>query len=470
MAKMGLAETVTDKTVTPEWLNAKLGIATIESIKVQRIGEDIGHTDLVYRVHLSYKNDDNARSTRGKLDTIVMKVMDASTGHRTAFEPLNTREVRFYSEIAPLLNLDSIPTCYHAYFDKETLKGNILLEDAGKAIHEGELQTATAAQAKKTMAELGRLHGTSLTKMSEIPADMPRPLEPDDEEMRKAFPAFAKTWRTFLGEEGLKRYERAVDAYEKKWLVQKDGFVQGVVHGDYRIGNVIFGREGPEDRTQDQTGQDDDARDFAENIKVSIAQRHLAKAGGGTDAAQSSLKTTSNERVEEAAGGTLENPGGLQITRSASQPEKAPKSNIKNPIKTEDTGSRSQPSSAASSNDDISKLKFRHVDWQTVSRGPIFADVAYFLSISLDSKTRHACEVDLLYAWYTACREAAGELFPADLNITRCVHEISIACIKAVLISVTTLNNLQAPEMAMRILGGKLNMVSQILVDWRSLD
>lgn len=120
---MVLPEIVTDKTVTPEWLNAKLDITTIESIKVQRIGEDIGHTDLVYRVHLSHKNVDNARSTGGKLRTIVMKVMDASSGHRTAFEPLNTREVRFYSEIAPLLNLDSIPVCYYAYFDKETLKG-----------------------------------------------------------------------------------------------------------------------------------------------------------------------------------------------------------------------------------------------------------------------------------------------------------------------------------------------------------
>lgn len=464
---MVLPEIVTDKTVTPEWLNAKLDITTIESIKVQRIGEDIGHTDLVYRVHLSHKNVDNARSTGGKLRTIVMKVMDASSGHRTAFEPLNTREVRFYSEIAPLLNLDSIPVCYYAYFDKETLKGNILLEDAGKAIHKGELQTATAGQAKKTMAELGRLHGTSLTKMSEIPTDLPRPLEPDREEIRRAFPAFAKTWGSFLGEEGLKRYERAVDAYEKKWLVQKDQFVQGLVHGDYRIGNVIFGRERPEEGAQDQAGQDDD---FAENIKASIAQRHLATAGAGADAAPASPKTTSNERVEEAAGGTLENPGGVQATGSASKPEKAPESNVKSSTTTQDSGSVGQQSSAASSSDDISKLKFRHVDWQTVSRGPIFADVAYFLSISLDSETRRACEVDLFYAWYNACREAAGEFFPADLNISRCVHEISIACIKSVLISVTTLNNLQAPEMAMRMLGGKLKMVSQILVDWRSLD
>lgn len=318
------------------------------------------------------------------------------------------------------------------------------------------------------MAELGRLHGTSLTKMSEIPTDMPRLLEPDGEEIRRAFPAFAKTWGSFLGEEGLKRYERAVDAYEKKWLVQKDEFVQGLVHGDYRMGNVIFGREGPEEETQDQAGQ---GYDFAGYIKASIAQRPLANAGVGAHAAQAGSKATLNERVEEAAGRTLENPGGVQATGSASEPEIAPESNVKNVSSTtQDSGSYGQPSSAASSNNDISKLKFRHVDWQTVSRGPIFADVAYFLSMSLDSKTRRACEVDLLYAWYTACREAAGEYFPADLNITRCVHEISIACIKSVLTSVTTVNNLQAPEMAMRMLGGRLNIISQILVDWRSFD
>lgn len=146
---MVLPEIVTYKTVTPELLNAKLGITTIESIKVQRIGEDIGHTDLVYRVHLSHQNDGNARFTGGRLDTIVMKVMDASTGHRTAFVLLNTREVRFYSEIAPLLNLDSIPTCYHAYFDKEALKGNILLEDAGKAIQQRRVSDCDGCASEK---------------------------------------------------------------------------------------------------------------------------------------------------------------------------------------------------------------------------------------------------------------------------------------------------------------------------------
>lgn len=457
---MGLPEIVTEKTVTPEWLNAKLGISTIESIRVQRIGEDIGHTDLVYRIHLSHKSDESTRSTLGQLNTIVLKVMDASTGHRTAFESLNTREVCFYNEIAPLLRLNSIPMCYHAYFDKKTKRGNILLEDAGKAIHRGDLQTATAVQAKKSMMELGRLHGTSLTKMLEIPADMSRPLEPDGEDMRNAFPVFAKTWGAFLGEEGLRRYEHAVEAYGRKWLAQKDGFIQGLVHGDYRIGNVIFGGEGLEDTTtKNQARQGDADNDLAKNIKASIAQRHSAKAGTGADFPQANSNAATNGRIEEAVGVTLEkNLGIVHDTGSTFQPQKASDSNV-NCLR-----------NAEASNDDINSLKFRHVDWQTVSRGPIFIDVAYFLSISLDSQTRHACELDLLYAWYTACREAAGDFFPVDLNIARCVHEISVSCIKAVLISVTTLNNLQAPEAVMRMLAKKLNMVSQILVDWRSLD
>ena len=49
--------------------------------------------------------------------------------------------------------------------------------------------------------------------------------------------------------EGLKRYERSVDAYEQKCLVLKDGFIQGLAHGEYRIGNLIFGRERPESTT-----------------------------------------------------------------------------------------------------------------------------------------------------------------------------------------------------------------------------
>ncbi|OCK73488.1 hypothetical protein K432DRAFT_387372 [Lepidopterella palustris CBS 459.81] len=482
---MGLPETVMDQTVTPEWLNAKLGITTIESINIQPIGDKRGFTDMVYRIHLTHKNDSNAiRLTERQLDTIVMKVADASIGHRTAFEPLHSREVRFYREIAPLLNLDTIPKCYHAYFDKDKLRGNILLEDAGRPIHKGGLQrdgfeTVTASQAKRTMTELGRLHGTSLTRMSEIPTDMLRPLERDSEEIRKAFPVFARTWRPLLGEEVLGRYERAVDAYETKWLAQKDGFVQGLVHGDYRLGNVIFCREeGPEYTSQDQVGQDlDAANSFDEGIKASVAQRHLAKERLGEDAGQLSQSATFNGSVKEpAAVGTLESAGGnAPVTGNSSLlSEKLHEINGNYPSKSGDAGIRAQQNlgSAASSKleDEVSKLRFRHVDWQTVSRGPALFDVAYFLAMSMHSDTRRACEFDLVYAWYTACREAAGPHFPADLNIARCVHEIGMACIAVVLVSVTTLDKFQASEVPMRAVAEKLKIVSEILIDWRSLD
>lgn len=71
---------------------------------------------------------------------------------------------------------------------------------------------AIARQAKLAMTELGRMHGTSLFKLSYGPTDLSRLPEPDGEEIYGAFSTFAKTWGNLLGEEGLRRYERALDA------------------------------------------------------------------------------------------------------------------------------------------------------------------------------------------------------------------------------------------------------------------
>lgn len=466
-----IPDTVTDQTITPEWLNAKLGINTIEHIDIKPGGEKHGFTDAVYRIHLRHcEADKTARSVGDQQDTVIMKVIDASPSHRVMFKPLHRREVLFYHEIAPLLNLDSIPRCYHAHFDEQTLGGTILLEDAGKPIHKGGLQkdggfeTASAAQAERTMAELGRLHGTSMALSAKLPKDLPRPLERSVDEIRAAFPAFARTWRPLLGDEVMLRYERALDAYEKEWLGRKETFVQGLVHGDYRLGNVIMCAEDGEQEINSSSngpGQQageleefDNGRAFDQELKASLAWRFLVGTEPGRDQQQTSLTQSSNGPrpgvvISELVGGSS--------TAHADG---------NNP-----NGTASVNGTGKQHGHDTTNLKFKHVDWQTVSRGPVLFDVAYFLAMSVSTETRRASEFGLVHAWYAACRETAGpHHFPANLNIARCVRELGAALHAVLLVSVTRLDRFQAPEVPMRAVAGKLRAVAEMAVDWGCFD
>ncbi|KAB5558000.1 hypothetical protein GE09DRAFT_95638 [Coniochaeta sp. 2T2.1] len=450
-----LPDTVTGETITAEWLNAKLGINTIEHISLQNGGDNHGFTDAVYRIHLTHRQDDNnpARSAAVQPATLIMKVIDSSPGNRAVFKPLHEREVLFYNEIAPVLDLASVPKCYYAHFDEEAGKGTILLEDAGKPTHKGGLQkdgfeTLTASQAVLAMTELGRFHGRSIALSSKLPRDLSRPLDRSIEEIRAAFPSFKKTWTPLLGEEVIGRYERALEAYEKVWLVQKDTFVQGLVHGDYRLGNIIFSAEdGQRDNVPDRDGDDlDNAHAFESGVKTSVARGYQEA-------------TTSNG--DSQPGTVAKSPKGL-VTPGI-------------PTTSNDTTINGNASPNNHPNTPTKLFTFKHVDWQTVSRGPVLFDVAYLLSMSITTETRRGCEFDLVHAWYTACREAAGAgndqfFLSADLNISPCVREISAACVAVVLVSVTTMNNFRAPEVPMRAVAGKLRTVSEMLVDWRSFE
>ncbi|KAI6857898.1 hypothetical protein KC338_g7936 [Hortaea werneckii] len=437
-----------------------MGIGPIDRIDIQRIGENTGHTDEVYRIQLVFP-DESPESNRNKPSSVILKILDASQAHRAPLAALNAREVRFYRTIAPALDLDSIPECYFADFD-ETLKvGNIVLEDAGKVAHNSELATATAAQAAKTMQELGRFHGTTLSRSSLLPTDLARPLEPSSDELVSALPAFVETWQDHIGHAGIARYERAVEAYSLIWLKQRDCFLQGLVHGDYRIGNVLFGV----DDFSDQANPKERPEAFASGIKDSIAQRHTA-----------TLSTT------------FDPPEALPSVAELSPPVAPPRALASHKPNLTDVDAfagtdsatiidkcRTYPGSVADDRSGLLALDhakswphFKHVDWQTVFNGPVALDVAYFLSISLDLTTRRQCETELIDLWYGACRNAAGAAFPSDLTLAECKRQVSIACIKAVVVSVTTLNHVQMPELAMRTLGQKLNMVSLVLDDWNS--
>jgi thiamine kinase-like enzyme len=464
---MALPETVTHETVTPEWLNTKLGITTISSISIRRIGENQGFTDPIYRIHLHHNNDAGPGAGANQPKTLVLKVADptiTTTDRAAALAPLHAQEVLFYHQIAPVLRLAAIPQCYHASFNAAILRGSILLEDMGAPIHQGSVQLAKATipQATRVMAELGRFQGTCLARRAEgkIPGELARPLEPSADEVRAAFPGFAETWRPFLGEEVVERYRRAVDRFEGEWVAKKGGFLQGLVHGDFRLGNVLFcypegGREEKSNGGGDGQQPGSDRNVFERAVMDSIATRHVAGPG------QAGKRDGSNQEIPiSVVGGSS-----VGLVSNGGNGHAAPSDAASH------LGTNNQGHEHDAGNEEEPRLSI--IDWQTVSGGPAVFDVAYFMAMSIPPETRRTCELDLVYAWYKACREAAGAAWSevaGDYGMARCVREISTACIAVVLVSVTRLNHFRAPDAVMRAVGGSLKEVSEMLVDWELLD
>lgn len=445
-------ESITATSITPRWLNTVLGIGSITAIEVEQIGADIGLTDLLYRIHLTHSSPlsssvsiqvlpNQLAPTRSLSPTqpasLILKVLDSSLPHRQAFSALSLQEILFYTRIAPLVDLETVPKCYFSAFNEEARKGCLLLQDAGQSVHGGHLPVATAVQGIKAMAEVGRFHGRGIRVIASADAQelklesLERPLQATLSEIRAALPSFASTWRPYVGDDIVARFESAINVYERQWLPLQDSFLRGLVHGDYRIGNVVFGKP-----PQKKLIKGDSPLSFVDDMRRSISRRH--DGGDGP--------TTTNE-----------DRGGSENSGSSTS--------LEEPVNVTNGASRLDQSETKDED-----LNFHIVDWATLSYGPVLQDVAYFLAIALSVPDRRAHEDELLRAWYDSLKEAAGDDMPANYDMGRAKEELRWCFVKAVLIVVTTTNHMKAPKPAMQMLGAKLRDVSEVLVDWKAVE
>ena len=227
--------------LTAEWLTAAIGAGSIAGFTVERIGT--GQMSECYRVGLSYADGPSPN----RPESVVLKVAatDPVSRQTGLAMGLYEREVRFYREIAPRLG-GPIAPCYHAAVDPSTGIFDLLLGDAGPAVVGDEIVGATAEQAMLSVVELGRLHGPLLGD----PALAEAPWLNRDTPLSQAM--IAPLYVGFVdryGDQISPQYgtvcERLVAAFDG-YVAQEsaDGRIQGLVHGDYRLDNMLFGTAG----------------------------------------------------------------------------------------------------------------------------------------------------------------------------------------------------------------------------------
>jgi len=228
----------TPSDVTAEWLTDTVGGGIVTGFTTERIGT--GQMSECYRFALTYADRADGPSS------VVLKVAAGDpTSRQTGLAMgLYEREVRFYTDIAPRLS-GPVAHCHHAAFEPETGVFALLLDDAAPAVQGDEIRGATLDQAILAVTELGRVHGPLLgdTALAESPwLNRPAPL--NQELITLLYGGFADRYGEIMTAEQRTVCERLVAGFDAYLEAERTGGPMGLVHGDYRLDNLLFGQEG----------------------------------------------------------------------------------------------------------------------------------------------------------------------------------------------------------------------------------
>jgi Ecdysteroid kinase-like family len=228
--------------LTAAWLTEAIRAGTIADFNVERIGT--GQMSECYRVQLTYAD---RGPTSSRPDSVVLKVaatdpMSRQTGGSLG---LYEREVCFYRDIAPRLRGPVAP-CYHAAFDASAGIFDVLLGDANPAVVGDEIRGATVAQAQLAVTELARLQGPLLGDTTLADAPWLHRDTPVNQGVITALHAgFVDRYGDRIAPQHRMVCERLVGGFDA-YLAEEaaEGRIQGLVHGDYRLDNMLFGAVG----------------------------------------------------------------------------------------------------------------------------------------------------------------------------------------------------------------------------------
>ena len=228
--------------LTAGWLTEVLGAGTVGSLRAERIGT--GQVSECYRVALDYSEGHGPAS-------VVLKVAASDPTSRQSGQTLGLyeREVRFYADVAPLLaRIEDAPiaTCYHASYDAGTGMFTLLIDDAAPAVAGDEIRGATPEEAALALRQLGRLHAPVMGGAPPAEAEWLQRETPINQALITAlFAGFTDRYGEGIRPEQRLVCQRLVDGFDA--YVAAEGApdrVMGLVHGDYRLDNMLFGRPG----------------------------------------------------------------------------------------------------------------------------------------------------------------------------------------------------------------------------------
>ena len=233
----GMAIPETPEELTPGWLTLALGGAPVTAVDVTPVGT--GQMSDSLRLSLHYDGPTEAPGT------LVAKLAATDPTSRSTAKSLGSyeNEVRFYQQLAPGLPIRT-PHVLYADIDVEAAAFVLLLEDMAPARAGDQLAGCTPEMAQVAVDELVRLHAPRWDDpaLSELPW-LHRDKAANQEFLLGLLPTvwdgFRERYAADLHPDVHTAGDTLFGSLEGYILADTEPWT--VIHGDYRLDNLLFG-------------------------------------------------------------------------------------------------------------------------------------------------------------------------------------------------------------------------------------
>jgi len=236
----GTVVSMGDRHLTPEvlteWLSPHLGASRVVGVRNEPIGT--GQMSESRRITLDYSHD------CGLPATMVAKFESASEASRAAYRATRTYEVEtaFYREIRDKVVVNA-PRCFYNEFDGDADEFALLLSDFAPCTQGDQLAGCSVTEARAALREVAALHGPlwgdewlkSMPWLHRNPPDKKRNVEAL---FGQLVPGFLDRYGARLSDVAREVAPRLVREGGDYFTYDPASF--SVIHGDYRLDNMIF--------------------------------------------------------------------------------------------------------------------------------------------------------------------------------------------------------------------------------------
>ena len=221
--------------ITAEWLGSVLGAEGLELVGVEAIGT--GQMSKSYRVRYC--------RPQGERESVVVKLAATDQNSRDVGVNLGVylREITFYRELRDRIDRDGTLAEWHLA-EHDPVEGwfTLVLEDIEDGVQGDQIAGCGPAEARAAMVALARIHAPVFGDLALAATDWLNQPNPLNQALLSALlPSFLERYRGRIAPEHVEVCERFVAAADAWEADQRPPL--GLVHGDYRLDNILFHNE-----------------------------------------------------------------------------------------------------------------------------------------------------------------------------------------------------------------------------------
>jgi hypothetical protein len=223
--------------LTPEWLSAALG-RSVTAVTAERIGT--GQIGTSHRLGLTYDGEAGP-------STLVAKLAGGDPAARDRVKDGFAKEVGFYLELADTVDVRR-PGCWYGAITADKTSFTLLLDDLAPSVPGVQADGCSVAQAADAVRNVAGLHAPRWDDESLLdvgflaPTNTPEAAAFLGEILKTATGQFAERYEAGLPTEDVTTLHEVADAIAAWQLARPRPL--GIVHGDYRLDNLMFPPEG----------------------------------------------------------------------------------------------------------------------------------------------------------------------------------------------------------------------------------